>query len=80
MIQLACVSHKVIKVYLNLHKVSSFQIKEKKQKTVGLQKPEGLITRHLRHFAFSRVFFCSEGKSKTPKTSETELFVTLSNG
>ena len=38
MIQLACVSHKVIKVYLNLHKVSSFQIKEKKVKNRRLAK------------------------------------------
>ena len=44
------------------------------------RKPEGLITGHYRHFAFSRVFFSLEGESKTPVTSETELFVTLANG
>ena len=38
-----------------------------------LREPECLITGHLRHFAFSRVFF-------NPVTSETELFVTLANG
>ena len=43
------------------------------------RKPEGLITGHLRHFPFSRVFVSSEGKSKTPVTSETELFVKLVN-
>ena len=43
------------------------------------RKTEGLITGHLRHFAFSRVFFISEGESKNPITSETELFVTLAN-
>ena len=31
------------------------------------------------HFAFSRVFFSSQGESKTPATSETELFVTFVN-
>ena len=36
-------------------------------------------SKNLRHFAFSRVFFRSESKSKTPATSETELFVTLAN-
>ena len=41
------------------------------------QKTEGLITGHLRHFAFSRVFVNSESKYKTPVTSEAELFVTL---
>ena len=46
----------------------------------AFRKPEGLITGHLRHFAFSRVFFSSEGKSKTPVTFKMELFVTLANG
>ena len=32
---------------------------------------------HHRHFVFSRVFFSSEGESKTSVTSETELFVIL---
>ena len=45
-----------------------------------LREPEYLITGHLRHFAFSRVFFNSESKYKTPVTSETELFATLANG
>ena len=43
----------------------------------GLQKPEGLITRHLRQVAFSRIFFGSGGESKAPGTSETELSVTV---
>ena len=46
----------------------------------GPQKTDGLITKNLRYFAFSRVFFRSESESKTPGTSETELFMTLANG
>ena len=34
------------------------------------RKPEGFITWHLRYFAFSRVFFSSEGESKTPAAYE----------
>ena len=67
-------------MYLNLHEVSSSQIKEKKLQNSRLTKKTDLITRHLRHLAFSRVFFSSEGESKTPKTSEMEYFVTLANG
>ena len=44
------------------------------------RKPEGLITEHLRHFAFSRVFLTSKSESKILVISETELFVTLANG
>ena len=44
------------------------------------RKPDSLITKHLRHFAFLRVFSSSEGESKTHITSDTELFVTLPNG
>ena len=44
------------------------------------EKPEGLITWHHRHFAFSKVSFSSEGESKTPATSEMELFVTSAKG
>ena len=44
------------------------------------RKPDGLMTGQLRHFASSRVFFSSEGKSKTPAKSEMDLFVTLANG
>ena len=39
-----------------------------------LRKPESLITRHLRHFVFSRFFVSSKGESKTPVKSEAELF------
>ena len=46
----------------------------------GPQKTDGLITKNFRYFAFSRVFFRSESKSKTPAISETEFFVTLANG
>ena len=35
------------------------------------RKPDGLITGHLRHFTVSRVFFSSEGESKTRVTYET---------
>ena len=41
------------------------------------RKPEGLITCHLRHFAFSRIFFISEDESKIPATREMEIFVRL---
>ena len=44
------------------------------------EKPDGLITKNLRYFAFSRVFFRSEIESKTPATSETGLFVALAKG
>ena len=44
------------------------------------KKPDGLITKNLRHFAFSRVLFRSERESKTQATSEMELFVALANG
>ena len=69
---------KVITVYLNLHKVSSLQIKKKKclikwtRQEVN-KKPDGLINKNPRHFAFSKVFFRSESKFKTPATSETDL-------
>ena len=43
----------------------------------ALKKLDSLITKNLRHFAFSRVFIRSESKSKTPATSEMELFVAL---
>ena len=43
------------------------------------RKPETLINGHLRHFAFSRVFFSSECESKTTVLSKTELFITLAN-
>ena len=46
----------------------------------GPQKTDGLITKNFRYFAFSRVFFRSESKPKTPAISETEFFVTLANG
>ena len=57
----ACMSQKIIIVYLNLHEVSSLQ-KLKKKKTYtqannagGLcKKPGGLITKNLRDFAFSK--------------------------
>ena len=42
------------------------------------RKPEGIISKHFRHFAFSRVFFSSEGECKTA-TSEVEIFVALGN-
>ena len=45
----------------------------------GPQKPAGLITSYLRHFVFLRVLFSSEGESKIPAISETELFLTLAN-
>ena len=41
------------------------------------RKPEVLCTRY---FDFSRVFFSSEGGSKSPVISETELIVVLANG
>ena len=44
------------------------------------EKPDGLITKNLRYFAFSRVVFRSEIESKTPATSETGLFVALAKG
>ena len=44
------------------------------------KKPDGLITKNLKHFAFSRSFFRSESESKTAATSKTELFVTLADG
>ena len=44
------------------------------------KKLDVFITKYLRHFAFSRVFFVSEYKFKAPATSETEIFVTLANG
>ena len=44
------------------------------------KKPEGLINRHLRSFAFWRNSFISEGDSKTPAAFETKLLVTLANG
>ena len=44
------------------------------------RKREYIITRHLRHFAFLRVFFGSEGEFKNPATNEIELFLTLANG
>ena len=43
------------------------------------KKPDGLITKNLKHFAFSRVFLRSENESKPPARSETGLFVTLAN-
>ena len=43
------------------------------------RKPEGLIAWHFRHFAFLRVFYSSEGESKTSGTYEMELFVELAN-
>ena len=44
------------------------------------QKLERVIIGHIRHFASSRVFFSSQGESKTLVKSEMELFVTLVNG
>ena len=44
------------------------------------KNPDELITKNLKHFAFSRVFFRSESESRTSATFETELFVTLANG
>ena len=43
------------------------------------KKPDGLITKNLRPFAFSRVLFRSEKESKTQATW-MELFVALANG
>ena len=42
------------------------------------RKPEGLIAWHFRHFAFLRVFYSSEGESKTSGTYEMELFCGIS--
>ena len=42
------------------------------------RKKTGLITRHLRHFAFRKVFFSSEGDSETSAASKTELFCDIS--
>ena len=58
----ACMSQKIIIVYLNLHEVSSLQfffLKKTLYTQVnnagGLCKnPGGLITKNLRHFAFSK--------------------------
>ena len=44
------------------------------------KKPDGLIAKNLRYFAFSGVFFGSESESKTPAKSKTELFMTLTKG
>ena len=79
---------KIVIVYLNLYEVSSLQNTEKKltnskylKKTMqeARRKPEGLIAWHFRHFAFLRVFYSSEGESKTSATYEMELFVALAN-
>ena len=45
---------------------------------ISHRKPEGLVTGHFRHFASKKVFFSSEGKSKT--SANSKLFVTLENG
>ena len=39
------------------------------------RKPEGFITGDLGYLTFSKVFVSSEDASKTPITSETEVFV-----
>ena len=43
------------------------------------KKVDGVITKNLRHFAFSRVYIRWKRKSKTPETSEIEFFVNLGN-
>ena len=44
------------------------------------QKTRRINTKNLMHFSFLKVFFRPESESKTPATSEIELFVTLANG